>query len=564
MISLHTSPLLQPGSGDSGGMNVYVREVASALAQAGIECTTYTRADRPGLPREVSVEPGHRVVHVPAGPFDLPKEALADEVDEFTAGVLEHIRSGPGVDVVHGNYWLSGVVGHRLKHELGVPLVATFHTLARVKAEGGDLEPEWRDRAEAEVIGCSDAICVSCPEEERQFRRLYGDPAGRIEIVPPAVEHAFFAPGDRRGARRAVGLPVDRPVLLFVGRIQPLKAPDVAIRALALLPRRDAVLVIVGGASGLAGDVESEKARQLAVELGVADRVRVRAAAAAPHPVQLLPGRRPGRRAEPQRELRPRRPGGGGVRHPGRRQRRRRAAQHRPRRRHRHPRRRPGPGPLRPGDGPAARRPGRRGGDGRGGGRAGPPVHVELHGGPAAAGLHRPGRPHGPRAGRLFLRPGPLGSTPVTDVYDDGALAVLERQIDEWLATIAAGVMPVEAIERGEGDERRWYVRLRGEDKDYTTIWLTLGQRTLRYETYVMPAPEENDGALYEHLLRRNERLVGAHFSIGIEDAVFLRGELGVAALNEAELDRVIGTLYATVEQTFQGLLRIGFASRFA
>ena len=88
-----------------------------------------------------------------------------------------------------------------------MPLVSTFHTLARVKAEGGDLEPAWRDRAEAEVIGCSDAICVSCPEEERQFRRLYGDPAGRIEIVPPAVEHAFFAPGDRRGARRAVGLP---------------------------------------------------------------------------------------------------------------------------------------------------------------------------------------------------------------------------------------------------------------------------------------------------------------------------------------------------------------------
>jgi len=152
----------------------------------------------------------------------------------------------------------------------------------------------------------------------------------------------------------------------------------------------------------------------------------------------------------------------------------------------------------------------------------------------------------------------------VTDVYDDGALAVLEQQIDEWLATIAAGAMPVEAIERGEGDERRWYVRLRGEDKDHTTVWLTLGQRTLRYETYVMPAPEENDGALYEHLLRRNERLVGAHFSIGIEDAVFLRGEVGIAALNEAELDRIIGTLYATVEQTFQGLLRIGFASRFA
>ena len=152
----------------------------------------------------------------------------------------------------------------------------------------------------------------------------------------------------------------------------------------------------------------------------------------------------------------------------------------------------------------------------------------------------------------------------MSDASDDAALAVLERRIDEWLASIATGWMPVEAIERGEGDERRWYVRLRGEDKEFTTIWLTLGQRTLRYETYVMPAPEENDGALYEHLLRRNERLVGAHFSIGIEDAVFLRGEVGVAALNEAELDRIIGTLYATVEQTFQGLLRIGFASRFA
>ena len=151
-------------------------------------------------------------MHIPAGPYDLPKEALADELDAFTAGVLDHLAGGPGVDVVHGNYWLSGVVGHRLKHALDVPLVSTFHTLARVKAEGGDLEPAWRDRAEADVIGCSDAICVSCPEEERQFRRLYGDPAGRIEIVPPAVEHAFFAPGDRTGARRAVGLPVDRPV----------------------------------------------------------------------------------------------------------------------------------------------------------------------------------------------------------------------------------------------------------------------------------------------------------------------------------------------------------------
>jgi hypothetical protein len=151
----------------------------------------------------------------------------------------------------------------------------------------------------------------------------------------------------------------------------------------------------------------------------------------------------------------------------------------------------------------------------------------------------------------------------VSEAYDDADLAVLERRMDEWLATIAT-TMPVAAIERAEGDARRWFVRLRGEDKDFTTVWLTLGQRTLRYETYVMPAPEENAGELYEHLLRRNEKLVGAHFSIGVEDAVFLRGELPVGAVDADELDRAIGTLYATVEQCFRQLLRIGFASRFA
>jgi D-inositol-3-phosphate glycosyltransferase len=255
-------------------MNVYVREVASALAQAGVECTTYTRADRAGLPRELLVEPGHTVVHVEAGSFDTPKEQLPELVDVFADGVARHIGETGGIDVIHGNYWLSGVAGHRLKHQLDVPLVSTFHTLARVKAEGGDMEPVWRDRAEADVIACSDAICVSCPEEERQFRRLYGDPNGVIEIVPPAVEHAFFAPGDRAGARRAIGLPEHRPVVLFVGRIQPLKGPDVAIRALAAMPRRDTMLVVVGGASGVDGDGEMAAAADLVDELGLVERVR--------------------------------------------------------------------------------------------------------------------------------------------------------------------------------------------------------------------------------------------------------------------------------------------------
>ena len=274
VISLHTSPLLQPGSGDSGGMNVYVRELVSSLAQSGVECTTYTRADQADMPAEVFVEPNHRVVHVEAGPHHLPKEALPEFVDEFTDRVLEHLRRRGGADVVHANYWLSGVAAHRIKHELDIPFVSTFHTLARVKAEGGDPEPGWRDRAEAELINCADAICVSCREEEQQFRRLYGDPQGQIEIVAPGVEHALFGPGDRTGARRAIGVADDAPLLLFVGRIQPLKGPDVAIRALEALARPDAQLLIVGGASGTDGDVEVERAHQLVDELGLHDQVQ--------------------------------------------------------------------------------------------------------------------------------------------------------------------------------------------------------------------------------------------------------------------------------------------------
>ncbi len=273
MLSLHTSPLAQPGAGDSGGMNVYVRELVSALAQAGVDCTTYVRRWRDGLPDEVAVEPGFRVVHVDAGPPELLKEALPGIVDEFADRVMEHVEGSGGVDLVHANYWLSGVAGHRMKHELGLPLVSTFHTLSRVKAEGGDREPALRERAEMDVIGCADAICVSCDEEAHQLTRLYGAPPGRIEVVSPGVEHAFFAPGDRGGARRALGLG-ERPVLLFVGRIQPLKGVDVAVRALAHLRRPDAMLVIVGGASGADGEQEIEKLLVLIDELDLRDRVR--------------------------------------------------------------------------------------------------------------------------------------------------------------------------------------------------------------------------------------------------------------------------------------------------
>jgi D-inositol-3-phosphate glycosyltransferase len=274
VLSLHTSPLVQPGSGDSGGMNVYVRELVASLAQAGVACSVYVRRWNDGLPDVVDVEPGFRVVHVDAGPVQLAKEALPEVADEYTAAVLDDIRRRGDVDALHANYWLSGLAGHQIKHELDLPLVSTFHTLARVKAETGDPEPERRVQAEVEVIQCSDAITASCTAEAQQLERLYHAQPERIELVPPGVDHAFFSPGDRAGARTALGLGLgDRPVLLFVGRIQPLKGVDVAVRALAHLDRSDAVLVVVGGPSGVDGEAEAARTRRLADDLGVADRI---------------------------------------------------------------------------------------------------------------------------------------------------------------------------------------------------------------------------------------------------------------------------------------------------
>lgn len=276
VLSLHSSPLAQPGTGDSGGMNVYVRELATALAQAGVGVTVYVRRWADDLARVVEVEPGFRVVHLDAGPPELPKERLEEIVDDFTEGLVDELRRRP-VDVVHANYWLSGVVGHRVKHRLDLPLVTTFHTLARVKAETGDPEPDRRVEAEAEVIGCADVLVANSIEERSQLQRLYGADPSRIEIVPPGVEHAFFSPGDRRGARRALGLDPDRPTLLFAGRIQPLKGLTVAVGALADLVasgHRDAMLVVVGGPSGVEGAAELARAQQLIAAAGLEHHVR--------------------------------------------------------------------------------------------------------------------------------------------------------------------------------------------------------------------------------------------------------------------------------------------------
>lgn len=284
VLSMHTSPLAQPGTGDGGGMNVYVRELAAALARSGVCCDVYTRAEADDAPARVVVEPGLVVHHVPAGERrPVPKGRLHGLVDEFAArvaGLMVADPDGPA-DAIHANYWLSGVAGHALKHRLDLPLVSTFHTLDRVKAEASpeDVDPEDPDRrarAEAAVIGCSDVVLASCSVEADQLVELYGAPLDRVAIVPPGVDHAFFSPGDQRQARRAVRLPGERPTVLFVGRIQPLKGLEVALRALALLPAfgvADARLVVVGGPSGPEGAAEFARIRALTGTLGLADSV---------------------------------------------------------------------------------------------------------------------------------------------------------------------------------------------------------------------------------------------------------------------------------------------------
>ncbi|HZU74774.1 MAG TPA: glycosyltransferase [Acidimicrobiales bacterium] len=283
VLSMHTSPLAQPGTGDGGGMNVYVRELCSALARSGTQCDVFVRSWSPDLDRVVPVEPGLRVHHVVAGPEQvLPKSALGGFIGDFADAVADRLEAGPwgkgltGVEAIHANYWLSAEAGHLLKHRLGLPLVCTFHTLARVKAEAGlagDDDDPARAGVEERVIGCSDAVLASNPTEAEHLASLYRAAEDRIEIVPLGVDHAFFSPGRRSQARRAVGLPAEGAMLLFLGRIQPLKGADLAVAALAELGRPDAFLVVVGGPSGGAGVHEMERLRKLAAELGVAHRV---------------------------------------------------------------------------------------------------------------------------------------------------------------------------------------------------------------------------------------------------------------------------------------------------
>jgi len=286
-ISVHTSPLEQPGTGDAGGMNVYVVEVAKRLAERGVEVDIFTRAVSRDVPPVVELSPGVSVRHLVAGPFEeLDKADLPGQLCHFTFEVLRaEAQYAPGwYDAVHGHYWLSGQVGAVAKERWGVPFVQSMHTLGRVKnaalAAGDAAEPDTRLRGETEVVTAADRLVANTGDEARQLIELYGALPSRVRTINPGVDLRVFRPGRRADARRRLGLPADAVILVFAGRLQPLKAPEVVLHAAAQLIRDDPGLAgrlrvaFIGGPSGT-GRARPDGLAELATALGISGLVRL-------------------------------------------------------------------------------------------------------------------------------------------------------------------------------------------------------------------------------------------------------------------------------------------------
>ena len=287
VLSVHTSPLDAPGMGDAGGMNVYILETAKRLAHRDIEVDIFTRATSPDQPATVEAVPGVTVHHVAAGPYGgLLKEDLPGQLCAVTAGVLraEAHRAEGWFDAIHSHYWLSGQVGWLASERWNVPLIHSMHTMAKVKnlalADGDTPEPAIRIIGEEQVVSASARLVANTHREAAELIEHYDADPSRVSVVHPGVDLELFAPNDsKRAARSKFGLAETDFVVLFVGRIQPLKAPDVLVRAaaVALVQRpelRDRLKVVICGGPSGTGLERPNSLVQLAQELGVADVVR--------------------------------------------------------------------------------------------------------------------------------------------------------------------------------------------------------------------------------------------------------------------------------------------------
>ncbi len=574
MLSVHTSPLDPPGAGDAGGMNVYVAELARHLAGAGALVDVWTRSDEPGEP--IPLPGSHaraRVMPVPvAGPASAAKEDLPARLPETAAAILARVgRVEPGrppYDVLHGHYWLSGEVGLTLGAAWHVPVVQTMHTLAVAKdAAGGAREPGVRLAGERRVVGGSAALVCSTPDEAATLTRDYGAEPARVHVVPPGVDTGLFAPGDepgRRADRGGLGLPERGHVVLFVGRLQAHKGPDLLLEAVAaaVADRRDLrsslTVAVLGGPSG-PGDAEDPAMDldALAARLGIADVVLRRG----PVPREELP--RWYRAADlvvvPSRHesfglvaleaqacgtpVLATRAGGlpaavadgvTGVLVAGRDPRRWAAEL------------------VRLLDDPAERA--RLG--------AGARRHAERFSWRATADataavyervLAAADRASGAARPRPGVGPGP-GVGGVVGVGVGTVAAAVVRFLADAGVEHTSGTRPGEVVAAVPGERRR-----------SVTVSLLAGTHTLSAAAFVCRRPEDDPGAVHDLLLRRNARLPGVAFAVDRVGDVYLVGRVPVSAVlgpaGEDVLDSLLGAVVRTVEESFDEILARGFAS---
>ncbi len=563
VLSVHTSPLAQPGTGDAGGMNVYVLQTAVQLARRGVEVEIFTRATSSADPVVQEAAPGVLVRNVAAGPYEgLDKHDLPTQLCAFAAGVLrEEARHPQGYyDLVHSHYWLSGQVGWLARDRWGVPLVHTAHTLAAVKnaslADGDVPEPAARQIGEQQVVAESDRLVANTIDEAAQLERSYGADPSRIDVVAPGADLSRYRPGDRALARAELGLDPNETIVTFVGRIQPLKAPDVLLRAAAAAMAADPEVplrvLVVGGPSGT-GLERPHSLIDLAAELGIAARVT------------FLPPQPPERLVQVYRAsdvvavpsysesfglvaieaqacgtpVLAANVGGLGV-----------AV-------------RDGETGLlvdghRTSDWAAALRslvtdPGRRAVL-----AAAAPLHAENFSWEHTAdGLLASYR----KAGALRNRSLASGEFP------------LRRQRGVWKirrTTGGAGVSErlsetIEATLRDRGLEfsrkegGHFVVDLPGENKLKTTTLLSLGNHGLRVEAFVCRKPDENFEGVYRFLLRRNRRLYGVAYTLDKIGDIYLVGRMSEASVTPDELDAVLGQVLEAADHDFNVILGLGF-----
>jgi D-inositol-3-phosphate glycosyltransferase len=273
MVSIHGCPLVIPGMRFAGGMNVYLRDIAPIIAKKGVQVDIFTRNHHSGGPEVLDLGPGTRVIHLSAGDPELVKNEVVPYLPQFYEGLVDYIgHEGRRYDLVHSHYWLSGDVGQKLARQLQLPHVVSFHTLAVIKErEGSEPESDERKWIEHQMATQSDLVFAFTEDEVTNLGSLFGITKERVHVAPGGVDLSLFHPIDKAAARARLDIDQDENVVVFIGRPEPFKGPDVLIKAASEMPNREHLrIVLVGGSEA---EHSFEWLRLLAAEAGIAGRI---------------------------------------------------------------------------------------------------------------------------------------------------------------------------------------------------------------------------------------------------------------------------------------------------